>query len=79
MRRTTIHCIPPDGSVSFVTVVVAIIDKFRNLVRAPLKARTDLGPSFSDLKINITDVTYSIEAFTGEAYPFEPAGNPCCA
>ncbi len=41
---------------------------------APLKARTDLEPSLLDLKINITDVTYAIEAFIGEGYPFEPVG-----
>ena len=47
------------------------------LAGAPLKARTDLELSLPDLKINIADVTYAIEAFTGEGYPFEPIGDPC--
>jgi hypothetical protein len=77
VRRTTILCGPRDGTVSIVTAVVAILDKFRNHTGAPLKARTDLEPSLPDLKINITDVMYAIEAFTGEGYPFEPIGDPC--
>jgi hypothetical protein len=53
-----------------------ILDKFTNLTGAPLKARTDLEPSLTDLKINITDVTSAIDAFTGDGYPFEPMGEP---
>ncbi len=80
---TSTPCGPPDGTVG----VVAILDKFRNLTGAPLKARTDLEPNLSDLKISITDVTYVVgaftgegyafEAFAGEVYPFERAGDPC--
>jgi hypothetical protein len=72
VRRTTIPCIPPDGSVSLVTDVVATLNKFRNLTGAPLKE-----PSLLDLKINITDVTHAVGAFTGEGYPVEPIGDPC--
>jgi hypothetical protein len=60
-----------------VTDVVVILDKFKNLVGAPLKARADLEPSLPDLEINITDAVYAIEAFTGEEYPFGPVGDPC--
>ncbi len=74
---TSTRCDRPNGSVGVVTDVVAILGKFKNLVGAPLKARTDLEPSLPDLKINITDVTYAIEAFTGEGYAFEPIEDPC--
>ncbi len=77
VRRTTTPCGPPAGTIRVVTDVVTTLDEFRNLLGAPLKARTDLEPSLPDLKINITDVTYAIEAFTGGRIPSAVRIVPC--
>ncbi len=76
----TTPCGPPDGSVDVVTDVTAVLDKFRNLVGAPIKAKCDLEPDRPDLIINIADVTYILDAFRGFEYPFEgPRANDPCA
>ncbi len=69
----------PDGTVSVPSDVVAILDKFTNRSGAPLKSRADIEPSVPDLKINITDVTRALDAFSGAEYPFTspPAEPPC--
>ena len=75
---TTLPCGPPDGSVDIVTDVTGCLDKFRNLATGPSKARTDLEPSILDLTINISDVTFVLDAFGGSPYPFAPSTtNPC--
>ena len=63
-------CAPPDGVVNITTDVTAILDKFRNLERSPSKARSDLEPLLLDQLINISDVTFSLDAFRGDEYPF---------
>ncbi len=60
----------PDETVGVTSDVVAILDKFRNTGSAPMKARADIEPGVPDLKINITDVTSALDAFSGRAFPF---------
>ena len=45
------------------------MDKFRNLVGAVLKSRADIEPNLPDWLVNISDVTYVLDAFRGFAYP----------
>jgi hypothetical protein len=68
----------PDTSVDVVFDVTACIDKFRNVLGAPIKARADIDSATPEQKINITsDVTRIIDAFGGDPYPFTPDPNPC--
>jgi hypothetical protein len=69
---TTVPCGPPDGVVNVTTDVTAVLDKFKNLPNAVVKARADLEPNLPDQLVNITDVTLCLDAFLGATYP--PAG-----
>ena len=71
-------CGPPDGVVGIPTDVTAVLDKFKNLDGAPIKARADIEPQIPDHSISITDVTYVLDAFRGSPYPFSPSGPPPC-
>ena len=74
---TSVPCGPPDGRVDVTTDVTSILDKFKNLPGAPIKARTDIEPNLPDQKISIADVTYALDAFRGDGYPFSgPTGCP---
>jgi hypothetical protein len=82
---TTTPCGPPDGIVSVTTDVTAVLDKYKNLPDAVAKVRADLEgtpsgyPAIPDQTINITDVTYCLGAFLGQAYPppeFPPPSDP---
>jgi hypothetical protein len=73
----TTPCTPPDGVVNITTDVTALLDKFKNLTGAPRKVRCDLEPAVPDHVINITDVTYSLDAFRGFDYPFVQLPDPC--
>ncbi len=78
---TTDPCGPPDGVVNVPTDVTSVLDKFRNLAGAPIKARCDLvgippNDGKLDLVISILDVTAGLNAFVGGAYTFPP-GDPC--
>jgi len=75
---TTNPCGPPDGIVNVTTDVTAVLDKFRNLEGAPIKARSDIDPNRPDQIINMTDVTHVLDAFRGFDYPFEPGPPPPC-
>lgn len=61
---------PPDGSVDIATDVTAVLQKFQNAIEAPIKARADQDPSEPDREVNISDVTYVLNAFSGDPYPF---------
>ncbi|UCC30603.1 MAG: hypothetical protein JSU86_20710 [Phycisphaerales bacterium] len=74
---TVSPCTPPDGVVGIPTDVTACLDKFKNLVGAPRKARCDLEPALPDHLINISDVMYSLDAFRGFDYPFVEVPEPC--
>lgn len=68
---------PPDGSVDITIDVTGLLDKFKNLAGAPSKVRCDLEPSELDFVINFSDVTFCLDAFKGEGFPFVPAQWPC--
>jgi hypothetical protein len=68
-------CTPPDGVVDFIDIS-SLVDKFRNLPNAPIKARADLAGDLPDLVIDFVDISYAVDAFRGEAYPFSGPG-PC--
>jgi hypothetical protein len=73
----TVPCTPPNGTVDVTTDVTAVLDKFKNLPDAPSKTRCDLEPEEVDLLINISDVTYCLDAFRGFSYPFDTVPSPC--
>jgi hypothetical protein len=73
---TTDPCGAPDGLVNMTTDVTSLLDKFRNLSGAPIKARCDLAglpPTDGELNltIEILDVTHCLTAFVGGQYSFE--------
>ncbi len=74
-----IPCGPPDGVVNVTSDVTAVLNKFKNLVGAPVKARSDLDLATPDQKINISDVTIALDAFRGMPDPYPPAPDPCTA
>ena len=76
-----VPCPPPDGSVDVTTDVTAILDKFKNSNGALSTARADIEPQVPDQKINISDVTFALDAFRGRSYPpdsFPPIGAVPC-
>ena len=73
----TLPCTPPDGTVNVSTDVVACLDKFRNLITAAGKSRSDTDPQTPDRLINISDVTKILDAFVGKPYPFAAPTSPC--
>jgi len=66
-------CLPPDGNVDFIDIS-AVVDKFRNLPGAPVKARVDVSPAVPDKVIDFVDISYVVDAFRGNDYPFALAG-----
>ena len=66
---STLPCTPPDGTVGNIDIV-AVLDKFKNAISGPRKARSDVEPRLLDQLINISDVTMTLNAFTGDPYPF---------
>ena len=75
---STIPCGASNNLVE-ISDVVAILDKYTSDLSGPMKSRTDIEPSLVDFVINISDVTYALDAFTGDSYSFSgpPAVNPC--
>jgi choice-of-anchor B domain-containing protein len=74
-------CTGLDGIVNVTTDVTAVLDKFRNLSGAPIKARCDIGgipPSdqIVNRTVEITDVMLVLNAFVGLDYEF-PVADPC--
>jgi hypothetical protein len=69
---------PPDGRVDVTVDVVAVLEKFRNSLTAPIKARADLEPATADQQVNISDVTRGLDSFRSLPFPFAPGGaSPC--
>ncbi|UCC30584.1 MAG: hypothetical protein JSU86_20610 [Phycisphaerales bacterium] len=79
---TTCPCGPPDGVVGIPTDVTAVLDKFRNLAPpsvpcpAVSKVRADLDWATPNQRVDISDVTFCLDAFRGFEYPFGVA-DPC--
>ena len=67
----------PDGRVDITSDVVCTLEKFVNAAGAPIKARVDLEPDDIDHLINISDVTFVLNAFRGTKYPFAELPEPC--
>ena len=74
---TTLPCSPPDNDVSVTTDVDTVLRKFQNLITGADKARTDVEPALLDAVINISDVTFVLDAFSGDPYPFGAPLAPC--
>ncbi|UCC29238.1 MAG: S8 family serine peptidase, partial [Phycisphaerales bacterium] len=74
----TCPCGAPDGEVGIVTDVTAALDKFKNLrppdipCEAVIKARADVEPNFPDWLVNISDVTFVLDAFRGCTFSNAP-------
>ncbi|UCC29456.1 MAG: hypothetical protein JSU86_14785 [Phycisphaerales bacterium] len=83
----TCPCGPPDGVVGIPTDVTAVLDKFKNLeppylpCYPPLKVRTEHDWETPNQRIDISDVTFCLDAFRGEPYPppafYDPSPRPC--
>ncbi|UCC28962.1 MAG: hypothetical protein JSU86_12250 [Phycisphaerales bacterium] len=79
-------CTPPDGVVGIPTDVTALLDKFKNLgpptspqfQPALRKARADLDFATPNRRIDITDVTFCVDAFRGCPYPPGAIPPPWC-
>jgi len=68
-------CSPANGFVENIDMT-AVLDKFRNVLGAPTKARSDLEPAGLDNLITISDVVRVLEGFVGDDYPYN-APAPC--
>ncbi|UCC30819.1 MAG: hypothetical protein JSU86_00800 [Phycisphaerales bacterium] len=75
---TTCPCGAPDGTVGVPTDVTAALDKFKNLrppsipCEAVMKARADVEPNLPDWLVNISDVTFVLDAFRGCTFSNSP-------
>ena len=68
---------PPDGDVTIPYDVTAMVEKFKNLDGALIKARSDTEPNFPDWKVNmIDDITLTVDAFRGCPYPARAVDPP---
>jgi hypothetical protein len=69
-------CSPSDRDTDF-DDIAAVVDKFRDLPGAPIKARTDVAPDRPDWKIDFTDIPAVVDAFRVLPYPYGgPVGCP---
>jgi subtilisin family serine protease len=64
----------PQGTIDF-NDITAEVDKFKNAVGAPVKARSDLAGDTPDQVIDFNDISEAVEVFKGGGYPF--AGPTC--
>ncbi|UCC31449.1 MAG: hypothetical protein JSU86_04065, partial [Phycisphaerales bacterium] len=67
-------CGPPDGTVGIPGDVTAVLDKFKNLGPpaynpAVIKSRADLDWNIPNRRVDISDVTFCLDAFRGFPYP----------
>ena len=74
---TELPCGPPNNSVDIPFDTVAILDKFVNLVTGPIKSRCDLAPEIPNRIIDISDVSWSVDAFSALPYPFATDATIC--
>ncbi|UCC29379.1 MAG: hypothetical protein JSU86_14400 [Phycisphaerales bacterium] len=69
-------CTAPNGVVGIPTDVTACLDKFKNLEGVVMKSRADVDWEVPNRRVDISDVTFVLDAFRGFPYPF-PAPEPC--
>ncbi len=69
-------CTPPDGRIDFIDIT-AVVEKFKNLPGAVIKARADLAGNIPDLVVDFVDISSCVDAFRGDPYPFD--GPPDCS
>ncbi|UCC29690.1 MAG: hypothetical protein JSU86_15980, partial [Phycisphaerales bacterium] len=82
----TYPCRPPNGVVDFIDVS-AVLDRFKNLGPpeynpAVVKVRAEHDWETPNQRIDVSDVTFCLDAFLGVCYPpaaFTPPGEPPCA
>lgn len=73
----SLPCGAPNNIVE-ISDVLAILDKFRNIVSGPVKSRGDIEPATPDRIVSISDVTQALNAFSGNSYAFAAPGSfPC--
>jgi len=72
----TTPCPSPDGSVDITTDVTSILSKFQN-IGGSAKSRADIEPALPDGLVNISDVTFALNAFSGSGFAFAVDANPC--
>ena len=65
-------CTPPDGTVGIPSDVTACLDKFKNLAGAVMKSRADVDWEVPNRRIDISDVTFVLDAFRGCTYSRTP-------
>ena len=63
-------CTGPDGTIDFIDIA-AIVEKFKDVEDAPIKARVDLAGDTPDMIIDFVDISSAVEAFRGFGYPFD--------
>jgi hypothetical protein len=68
-------CTAPNGECNF-DDISAVVDKFKNLPGAPIKARVDIAPQLPDRVIDFVDISTLVDAFRGIPYPFD-LPDPC--
>ncbi|UCC29457.1 MAG: hypothetical protein JSU86_14790 [Phycisphaerales bacterium] len=82
----TCPCGPPDGVVGIPTDVTAVLDKFKNLepptipCYAIMKVRADFDWETPNQRVDISDVTFCLDAFRGVHWPVAfglPSQRPC--
>lgn len=66
-----------DGAVNIGDDILSAIEAFSNNPGNPGKTRADIEPCRLDFKINITDLTHLLLAFSSLPYPFEPGLLDC--
>ncbi len=59
----------PKRSVDVTTDVTACHDKFKNSFQALINTRADVEPAQPDWTINVSEVTFILDAFRGASYP----------
>ena len=70
----------PDDSVDIISDVTLTLNKFQNFITGPLKSQADVEPAEVDFQVNISDVTFVLNAFCGDPYFFTGPGDmtpPC--
>ena len=69
--------VAPNGTADIFPDILGLIGAFGNQPGNMTKIRADIEPCTPDSKINISDITFAIDAFRGQPYPFGPGVLVC--